>query len=206
MKNIKAVLFDFDGVLIDSHDAWWKTFNDTYKHFMGKSMTKEDFSKKVWGSSFVKLHKVHFPGVELKDIIEYAYKKLPLYFKEVKCIDNADLVIPELKKKYKLGIVTNARREVVEALLPRLPFEFDSVVTFTDVKEAKPAPEMILKACKEVGVRPEEAVVVGDFELDLEAARRAGSVAIGYKIPGDFSINDLKELIPLLRGEKDGPI
>ena len=62
------------------------------------------------------------------------------------------------------------------------------------VVHAKPAPDLVLLACRELGVAPAEAVLVGDSRYDREAARAAGAGFVGLGIDGDTRIERLGEL------------
>ena len=63
-----------------------------------------------------------------------------------------------------------------------------------DVKRRKPAPDMILKACKMLKVKPKNTILVGDTINDMIAGKRAGCVTMGYKIKGDYTVNNLRKI------------
>ncbi len=81
---------------------------------------------------------------------------------------------------------------------------FDAIVGAEDVKQEKPAPDMILLACKRVGVTPDEAVYVGDLPEDVEAGRGAGvKVVVAVNGPdlsareaADFALNTIADMRP----------
>jgi phosphoglycolate phosphatase len=81
---------------------------------------------------------------------------------------------------FRLGIATNGEGSSAEAMVRVLGVDhlFDVVVGAGDVVEAKPAPDMILLACRRVGVAPGEAVFVGDSPEDMLAGREAGVRAL----------------------------
>jgi beta-phosphoglucomutase-like phosphatase (HAD superfamily) len=56
---------------------------------------------------------------------------------------------------------------------------FETVITSDDAAQPKPAPDMILKACKKLGLRPSETYYLGDSEADIMAAKAAGCIPIG---------------------------
>jgi len=75
----------------------------------------------------------------------------------------------------------------------------DVMVTMDDVRRRKPAPDAVLRACRELGVKPREAVLVGDTRNDMVAGRRAGCTTIGLKTKGEYTIRTLGSLPPLIK-------
>jgi HAD superfamily hydrolase (TIGR01509 family) len=63
------------------------------------------------------------------------------------------------------------------------------------VPHAKPAPDLLLLACRELGVEPSQAMLIGDSRYDREAAKAAGVRFVGFGIDGDERIERLSELI-----------
>jgi phosphoglycolate phosphatase-like HAD superfamily hydrolase len=89
------------------------------------------------------------------------------------------------------------------------------LVTCDDVKETKPDPEGLLKVLKELHVQPEEAIMVGDLDVDMEAAKKAGvapiGIAHGFGTPADLQaagalrvVDDLNQLVALVDGHNSG--
>src|SRR5690606_36683940 len=85
------------------------------------------------------------------------------------------------EKGYKLGIVTTKMRNTVEMglKLTKLDQFFDVVVTLDDVQHAKPDPEPIYLALKQLGADPEQAIMVGDNYHDILAGKNAGTLSAG---------------------------
>ncbi len=107
---------------------------------------------------------------------------------------------------FRLGIATNGEGATAAAMARALGIEglFDAIVGAEDVKQEKPAPDMILLACKRVGVTPDEAVYVGDLPEDVEAGRGAGvKVVVAVNGPdlsareaADFALNTIADMRP----------
>ena len=72
-KEVKAALFDLDGVLVDSLDAWFYVFNDTLKHFGLKELSKEEFAKD-FGAPIERDMKKHYKNRTIKEV-ESQYNK-----------------------------------------------------------------------------------------------------------------------------------
>lgn len=116
-------------------------------------------------------------------------------------------VLTELKKKYQIGIITNGpsdgqRRKLMQSGLADL-FEADHIIVSGDWPFAKPDPRLFRKACECIGVRPEEAVHVGDiYAKDILGAYRAGLTPVWIWTQGDrknesgiLTIRSLRELL-----------
>jgi phosphoglycolate phosphatase-like HAD superfamily hydrolase len=107
----------------------------------------------------------------------------------------------------------------VNALLERAKAVYGlpaiSLVTCDDVKETKPNPEGLNKALKELNVKPSEAIMVGDLDVDIEAAKKAGvapvGIAHGFGTPADLMaagalkvVDDLNALVALVEAHNNG--
>ena len=187
-REVKVVLFDLDGVLVDSMRAWFYVFNDTLRHFGFKKLMKKNFAK-GFGSPIEQDIKNHFTGKTITEVVNC----FDMYFKKrknlVKIFPESKKVLSSLKKRsIKLALLSNSTRFIVLAILNHFKIRkyFDVVLTMQDVKSRKPAPEMVLKACKKLVVKPENAIVVGDTKYEMIAGRRAGCVTVGFKINGDY--------------------
>jgi putative hydrolase of the HAD superfamily len=104
------------------------------------------------------------------------------FMEYVRIDDHAKSALEKLRKRYKLGIVSNfALPECVDKLLERHGLDklFDVVVVSGAVNKRKPSPEIFEKALKKLGITAENAVFVGDtLDADIEGAKNAGMKAI----------------------------
>ena len=195
-REVKAVLFDLDGVLVDSIDAWCYVFNDTLNYFGFKTLSKKEFIKD-FGAPIESDVKKYFKGKTIKEV-EHNYNLNFLERKElVKLFPQVINLLKNLKqRKIKIGLITNSTRFITSKILSyfKLKKYFKVVVTMDDVRRRKPAPDMILQACKMLEVKPENTILIGDTRNDMLAGKRAGCITIGYKIKGDYRINNLKEI------------
>jgi len=194
---MKAVLFDLDGVLVESVDVWLSAFNDTLRELGLPSISREEFIKKHWGKSTVENFRSMGLGMEA---VLRCWRKYLDRLHEIKLFPASKKVLREVRKKYKTALVTNTPKQGVESLLRRLGIldSFDLIVTGDDVREGKPSPEIVLLACERLGISPAEALLVGDTQSDVEAGRRAGCRVVGIGIEADFTIKNIAELEPLL--------
>lgn len=119
-----------------------------------------------------------------------------------------------LANDYKLGLVTSAKREIINKASEQIPIlkEFDVLITQEDCVHTKPHPEGILKGVKGLGLSARECLYVGDMPSDIIASRKANVKSVGIlgefkeiaqhsfkQIKPDYIIPFLKDLPALLR-------
>ncbi len=193
---IKAVLFDLDGVLVDSIEAWFKLFNKTLKHFSKKEMTMKEFLDKVWGGP-IERDAQKFFGKSVDDIKKFYFDNFNDFKKDLKLFPHAKEILEKLRGRgLKVGLVTNTPKKQAYKLLGYLKLKkyFNTIVAGDEVENGKPAPDIILEACKRLEVKPKDAVIVGDTPMDILSCKNANCTSIGFKTDGDERIEDLNEL------------
>jgi len=199
--KLKAILFDLDGVLLDSFEAWYNVFNHVRKDLKLKEISREEFRKNTWGTSAENDVKMYFKGRSVKEIGN-AYKTLiKKYIDKIKLLPDAVNVLKNVKgKNIKIGLVTNSYRKPTFEMLRFHKIEnyFDAVVTIDDVKRAKPYPDSIIKLCEKLNVMPQEAILVGDTKNDFKAGRAASVFVVGLNTHGDLIISKLSDLLELV--------
>ena len=193
---MKAILFDLDGVLIDSFDFLCSTFNETLEKFGKRSVSKREYKKKYWGRDV----RSNFGKFGLgDDAIKYRRAQYKSHIKEIRVFPEARKILESLSKKIKLGLITNNRSGVVHKILEYSNLNyFDVIVTGDNVDKGKPDPEMIIKACKSLGLDPSEVIVVGDTRSDVLAGKSAGCTVVGLNVKSDFKIKRLPELVKFI--------
>ncbi len=198
MEKIKpsAILFDMDGVLVDSLDSWWNALNYSLKHFKHKTISKKEFIEKYWGHDlFYNLNKMKLPEKVGLFCNEVYYK----YVDKIKLYPYVKETLEKLES-YKKSIITNTPKKCTNQILKNFELEkyFDFVITSSDVSIAKPDPEIVIKSCEKLNVKPETTVLVGDTDSDIKAGKAAGCTVIGVKIKGDYLIEDISKLPDIL--------
>jgi len=191
---MKAVLFDLHGVLIDSFDPYLIAFNKTMEKCGRKKVSKREFMEKYIGSDDKAIIKKF--GFD-DDATKYMRAVYLESVKDTVIFPGVRKILESLSKKVKLGVVTNTWGKYVHKTLEYFDLKkyFDVIVTIDDVENGKPHPEMIIKACKSLGLDPSEVVAVGDEKNDILAAKSAGCFVIGLNIDADYKIKKLSELV-----------
>lgn len=182
-KTVKAILFDMDGVLFDSMknhaEAWAKAMKANnlsmtpYDVYMNEGRTGEGtidiFARKQWGR----------PSTEEER--EYIYKVKSEIFNTLPYVEPMPGALEVLQAVKAMGIgrviVTgSAQKSLLERLEKNFPgiFSADLMVTAFDVTNGKPHPEPYLKGLQKAGISAEEAMVVENAPLGVEAAKAAG--------------------------------
>jgi len=194
---MKAILFDLDGNLVDSFDCWLSAFNDTMEKFGKRKVGEREYREKYQGRGVRSIFEKLGLG---DDAIKYCTSRLMNNLDKIEVFPETKKILESLSKKFKLGIVTNAMSDFVHKTLEYFDLKkyFDVIVTVDDVKERKPDPEMVIKACKLLGLDPSDVIVVGDEKNDVLAGKSAGCVVVGLNREGDYKIKSLLELEKLV--------
>ena len=194
--NLKAVLFDLDGTLVDTADEFVPVVQTLRaEHGLGPmDAVRIRQSVSNGARALVKL------GLGLAEsdpeFEAQRLRLLELYSDVVGTMASpypgiCDLITQLAARDIRWGIATNKPRPYTEPLLEGLRFDPapGSVVCPEDVAERKPHPESLERNCQELGCRIEEAIYIGDHVRDIECGRRAGmytiAAAYGYIEPGD---------------------
>ena len=195
-RHIRAVLFDLDGVLIDSYDAWYHQFRDALRYF-GFQPISETVFRQHWGRSTADDVRTFMPGVRVNAVRQYFQDHYEEYMPFLKTAPHVRDVLYELRELgLRLGCVTNSHRVIVQDIMGHLALGefFDAVMTADDVVRPKPAPDMLVQICEKMNIMPHEAAFVGDTETDMMAGEAAGCFVIGYRNDKGECITNLNEL------------
>jgi HAD superfamily hydrolase (TIGR01509 family) len=174
---IKAVVFDIDGVLMDSFEANYEFFGNLLSNF-GYEMPNKDAFSSMFHMTMINTIK-HITGStdeeEILKIWEFG-KNLDVPHHLLKIPEHSKKIIENLSTEYTLAIVTSKRNvNIFKApQMQEIEKYFKTAIGFNDVQNHKPHPEPLLLAADRLGVLPEEVVYIGDMPSDREAARSAG--------------------------------
>ncbi len=176
---IRAVLFDLDGVLIDTegtYSLFWSEIDCLYPTGV------DDFANVIKGSTLCKILSKYFPNPEHQENIRQRLVKQEAGM-EYRMYDGAASLLRDLKAKgIKTAIVTSSNLKKMRHLfsvLPELEQYTDLLVTDEDVDRSKPDPQGYLLAASKLGAGEGEFVVVEDSIAGLEAGHRSGAFVLG---------------------------
>ena len=205
---IKLIIFDLDGTLIDSSVDITNAINYAIGPYGGRPLTvKETIS--IVGEGITKLIErlIEMNGITAdRDVVVDMFLK---HYSD-HLVDNSPAYpgVKETLQKlddYKKAVISNKREALSQKILDELDLSqyLDLVVGSDTTPERKPSPVPVLHVLSKFGVRPEEAVIVGDSNFDIEAGKAAGirtvAVTYGYRPlemlkDADFKIDRMDKL------------
>ena len=200
LRSVQAILFDMDGVLIESSRAWYYTMNLILEKHRLPKISWNVFLKHL-GQSIEKDVETFFKMLTVEQLKQLYIEHFPRFIDLIDPMPGAKNVLKKINRfGLKTGCVTNTPKTLALKILKNFELlDFLGVVICGDeVSLQKPHPEPILRALSTLRVSPEKACFVGDTIYDIEAANRAGCIPIGLKVESDIKINSLRELIHLL--------
>jgi len=181
-----AVIFDMDGLMIDSEKIYWAVGRELAREY-GKEVSDQTLGRMMGRSPIdsvalfaTELGLAQSPR-ELHEIREARVQRA--LERGVDAMPGLLEVLAQVKPGYRLGIATSAPMRLVEIVLRKLEIErfFDAVQTSDGVQHGKPDPEIYLKAARKLGAPPAECFVLEDSSNGAQAARRAGAYVIAVR-------------------------
>jgi HAD superfamily hydrolase (TIGR01509 family) len=177
---VEAVVFDLDGVLVDS-EIWWDEVRIEFAAGLGRLWTASDraaimgSNTRQWRSRMRNRLQLEVPEEEIERVVidgmleRYARLGPP-------AIEGAVEAVHELARSYPLAVASSAPLRIIEAALDGLGVRrlFRTIASSDEVPAGKPAPDVYLLAAHRLGVRPEACLVVEDSLNGVLAARAAG--------------------------------
>ncbi len=178
---IKAVIFDMDGLMINSERVTY----DGYVIECGKlGLTMdEDFYKSLLGCPlpdvFQRFYEHYSPSFPMETVLKNVHQYMNDLFEEegVPVKEGLRDLLKYLKEHdYKTVVATSSTRNRVDKILEQtgLASYYDDSICGDEVAHGKPNPDIFLKACEKAGVLPSEALVLEDSEMGIQAASAAG--------------------------------
>jgi HAD superfamily hydrolase (TIGR01509 family) len=188
----RGILFDLDGVLIDSERLYYRAYSAVLEEF-GVSVTPE-----VYGREWISAGMGPEYAVRTFDLPiapeEVRARKNPIYSKllheEVALMPGAREALARLSARYPLALATNSRGPDVDMVMDRFDIRgfFTDIVTRGRYERSKPAPDAFLTAASALGLPNDRCVVIEDAWKGVKAASEAGSPIIA--VPHEFTAND----------------
>lgn len=199
--KFKAIIFDMDGVLIDS-EVYWEEVEQNFFKSRGVELTA-DLRGSLIGTSETELLKICKRDFGFKESIEEMLKERTkmadsIYYEKSNPMPGITRLLEILnKEKYSMAIASSSHLYRIEAIVKRFGWEkyFDKLVSAESFSfPGKPAPDIYLHAAKELGFESKECLVFEDVENGVKSAKSAGMFCIAIKderwVHGDISSAD----------------
>jgi len=211
---IEAVVFDMDGVLIQSEEIWDEVREEYVRERGGRY--DDEVQRAMMGMSSVEwsqyLHDVAGVPDEPEAINDEVLRRmLERYREHVQLIEGAVGAVRRLAAQYPLGLASSSNRALIDAvlLLAGLTEFFTATVSSEEVAHGKPAPDVYLEAARRLGIDSHRCAAVEDSHGGIRSAKAAGMRVIVLPNPSyppdeealavaDVTIRSLDELTPEL--------
>ncbi len=197
---LKAVIFDMDGVLIDSEKFWTQAELDVFSSY-GVQVT-EDLAaqtKYMTTQEVTEFWYERFPweNLNVSDLENKVVSKVIELIQAKDCtMSGVQEFIRHLKnKEYKIGLATNAPLRVAHIVLEKLQVRdlFDTIHSSEFEAQGKPHPAVYLTSAKNLGVSPEHCIAIEDSHSGLKAAKEAGMQTIVFTNDDETIHSDLAD-------------
>lgn len=200
--SIEAVIFDMDGVLINSEPIYFEIERNSFVHF-GAAVSEEEHHgyvgvtlKSMWRQVLDK-HRLNCTVEQVLSFHKYNVMKTMSEHNHLKSIPDVDRWLSWLKGKgIPVAVASSSPLTLIELIMDKTglgPY-FNVKVTGEEVKFGKPAPDIFLHTANLLGVEPSSCIVIEDSRNGVQAAKSAGMRCIGYQNPGsgnqDLSLAD----------------
>ncbi|EOH3466976.1 TPA: HAD family hydrolase [Campylobacter jejuni] len=191
----KTILFDLDGTLIDSTDAILNSFQGAFKALGLTSKNNEEI-KNLIGYPLEQMFRMLYPDkVNLSKEFVLAYREIyaQIYLEQTTLLAKAKEALELGSEIADLGIVTTKGGKFIPILLDYLGVKkfFKTLITLEDVINPKPSSEPIILALKRLNKTQENAYMIGDTILDIQAAISANITPLALTC-GYGNENELK--------------
>ena len=199
MKKLELIIFDMDGVLIDTEKFYMKSEYQIIKSF-GKEVELDYFSRfcgttqdNIWGN----LKKDFDLPQSLEELKVIAKKQLLHLFEteKVELIPNIAESLAELKSAgYTLAVASSTEKPIIQSHLDNLNLSqyFDYIKSGEEVEHSKPAPDVFLAVAKDLNLPTENAIVIEDSTNGIQAAKNAEMLCVAYNNPAYHAVDQTK--------------
>lgn len=209
---IQGVIFDFDGVLLDTSNQLYQGYKKVFKHF------NIDYEKEQFNENYELKTKEHFKKILSENNIRTSDEELnksveerDIFYKQIcnedlKSLPGAQKLLDELKdKNTKLGLASSTSRGNLNFFLPKLRLQtyFDHIIGGDEVTRGKPHPDIYLTICDRLNIEPSYCVGIEDTDKGINALKNANMKAVAVTLTNrkqydlskaDLIIRSLEEL------------
>jgi len=202
MKNTKAFIFDFDGVIVDTESIHESIATEILLTKANLKINEKDKKDRLGipDKAFYKLMSSrYFLNLDAEEANNLHQKT---YEEKLKKISSPIKGIPELLEKIKgkgirIGICSGTPREQIETILNNLKIRdyFETIVSSKDTSKHKPDPEPYLLTLKKMNINPKFCIAIEDTSNGVESAKRAGIYCLGFLFDPSQDISKADKIV-----------
>jgi HAD superfamily hydrolase (TIGR01509 family) len=209
---IEAVVFDLDGLLLDTEQVWDEVREALTRERGGRwhehaQADMMGMSSKEWSRYMHEELGVPDPPEEIKRLVVERMQER--YRQELPLVDGAVEAVRRIGARWPLGLASSSNRPLIDLALDLMGVAdlFQVTVSSEEVERGKPAPDVYLEAARRLGVGPEHVVAIEDSTNGIRSAKAAGMRVIAIPNPhfppppdvlaeADMVLESLAELTP----------
>ena len=190
---IQAVIFDMDGVLVDS-EPYWARARAEFAAEHGQEWTKEDQAQAMgrgsreWADYMIRRLRPRRAGRDMTvaEVIDDIVERMRRFYDEgIPFLPGAVEAVRAAAKGWRVALASGSDARLIEIVVhhPDLRGRFEAVVASDTLPRGKPFPDVYLETARRLGIKPEEAACVEDSPNGILAGRRAGMYVIAVPSP-----------------------
>lgn len=183
-----AVIFDLDGVILDSEQLWNESKAAVVRETGGSWRAEAPrammgMSSLEWSAYMHDVLKVKLPPEEINRLVVARLQER--YREALPLLPGAQQAVHAFARRWPLGLASSSNRELIDLVLEKARLEqaFAVTVSSEEVPRGKPAPDVYLEAARRLGVPAQECVAIEDSANGLRAAAAAGMAVIAVPNP-----------------------
>lgn len=190
---IKGIIFDFDGLIVDTETVWYESFKETLFEKHAVSLDLAGYSNCIGTGNeilYQYFREIAGNSVDCEQIEEEAFNKYKDKMKEPLLREGVKAYLDEAKEyNLVIGLASSSSRDWVHSYLEQLRIidYFEVINTKEDVTRVKPDPELYMKTLRDCNLLPTEVIVFEDSLNGLNAAKQAGIRCV--IVPNDVTRN-----------------
>ncbi len=196
--TVQAVLFDMDGVLVRSEEVWFRVVEAAGVRFRGRAVSRAEFTP-TFGQGTAADVSLFGLSCSVNELDAFYAVEFVKHLDAVWVNPDAGPVLRALKERgIRRALVTNTVGPLAREIIERAELWglLEVLSTADRVVEAKPAPDLLLLAARELSVDPSSCLMVGDSRFDREAAQLARMRFAGFGgLVGDVTLASLTQVL-----------